>query len=85
VKFTGKLWETFHSNPSSMPDADLRLLMLDLRSKTLSINHDLRHIERDVSPQDLPRVRQLDGALAECEMAAAAIISVLESRRKKAG
>lgn len=85
MKFTGKLWDDFHRDPASMPDADLRLLMLDLRSKALGINHDLKRMESRPSPHDAARFRQLDADLTECEMAAAAVVSVLESRRKKAG
>lgn len=72
-------------SPSQASDEDLRALMLDLRDRALYANRVLRDLERQSDPSTLDKVEELDRGLDVCELAMVAVVTELESRRRKVG
>lgn len=85
MKFESLKWTAFLEDPSASTEADLRSLMLDLRDRALHVNRSLRDLERQSDPSTLDKVESLDRDLDLCELAMVAVVSELETRRRKVG
>ena len=85
MKLESLKWQAFLKDPSASTEADLRSLMLDLRDRALHANRVLRDLERQPDQSTLDKVEQLDRDLDVCELAMVAVVTEIESRRRKAG
>lgn len=85
MKFESLKWKAFLEDPAASTEADLRSLMLDLRDRTLHVNRSLRDLERQSDPSTLDKVESLDRDLDLCELAMVAVVTELDTRRRKVG